>query len=93
MYDLGALCVDYCRTEDDIDDFVSLYGGASESRGARTRLYMILEDFIWGCWGKVMHFRTQRRNEIEFHKYGENRLQRSEFYLTHWDIDALVRKI
>jgi len=94
MYDLGAVCNEYCRSENDIAQLVEIYCGAVYQRQLnRCKMYMLVDDFIWGCWGKTMHYHSPRSNQIEFYKYGENRFLRCLHHLTTWDVDACLRGI
>ena len=91
LADIGALCNEYHRTEDDILQAVEIYSGKPDKAIiARVKLHMIASAFYWGLWGKVSHFLSTRR-EIEYYKYGENQFVRCIANISQWDVDALIR--
>lgn len=90
LSDIGALCNEYYRTDDDVAQTVECYlGHAAADTIARVKLHMILSAFYWGMWGKVSQFSTDR-TEIEYYKYGENQFVRCGYYISIWDIEQLI---
>ena len=93
LSDLGSLCNEFCRTDDDLSQAVEIYAGqVSKDVLARVKLHMILSAFCWGLWGKISQAMTGR-NDIEFFKYGENQFIRCAWLLSHWDAWQLIREI
>jgi len=90
-YDLGALSSEICTTEEEVDQLCSLYG--ANVSPTRVKLYKIIDDFIWGCWRKISHFASPRRDSIEFYKFGENRLVQCAHYLKAWGSDRLIGQL
>jgi Phosphotransferase enzyme family len=94
IYDLAALCLEFCTSERDLEEAVEAYWGHTDTRiMARARLYMIIEDLIWGLWARLAHFCSARSGYIEFYKYGEVRLIRARSQLESYDIHALARSL
>ncbi|MFT4101799.1 MAG: hypothetical protein QM674_12315 [Burkholderiaceae bacterium] len=92
-YDLAGSCIESCSFDTEVAEMVQLYLGKRDAAiTARVQLYMVVDDFLWGCWALVAHYRT-RRNSIEFYKYARNRFVRCAFWLARWDIAALLRRI
>ena len=93
-YDLGAFCLEFCSFEDEVAAAVDLYLGAPDARvNARAQLYMIVDDFLWGCWALIAYHTSDRRGVVEFYKYAQNRFLRARYWLDRWDVDALLRRI
>ena len=93
-YDLAGLCLEFCSFYDQVEETVSLYLGAPDSKvSARTALYMIVDDFLWGCWSLIEHYSSHRSNTIEFYKYAQNRFLRCRYWLNRWDIATLQRRM
>lgn len=94
IYDFAALCLEFCTSERDLEEAVEVYWGRADAKiVARARLYMIIEDLIWGLWARLTHFRSARSSQIEFYKYGEVRLIRARSHLESYDVHALARSL
>lgn len=94
MYDLGAFCLEFCQFDHQLAEAVEMYNGNfDEKLFNRCKLYMILDDFLWGCWGKISHYTSPRSEMIEFYKYGEVRFLRCLHHINTWDVDTLTRRI
>lgn len=93
-YDLAGFCLEFCSFYDQIEGTVALYLGAPDpSVSARTALYMIVDDFLWGCWSLIEHYSSHRNTTIEFYKYAQNRFLRCRYWLNRWDIATLQRRM
>jgi hypothetical protein len=93
-YDLAGLCLEVCSFREDVDGVVELYLGAPDGAvSARVCLYMVVDDFLWGCWAAIGHFLSARSGSVEFYKYAQNRFLRSRYWLSRWDADALTRQM
>ncbi len=93
-YDLAGICLELCSFRDDVDRIVELYLGAPDDAvSARVCLYMVVDDFLWGCWAAIGHFSSPRSGSVEFYKYAQNRFLRSRYWLSRWDADALARQM
>ncbi|MDR3464396.1 MAG: phosphotransferase [Xanthobacteraceae bacterium] len=93
LYDVGAFCLEFCSFDDEIEAAVELYLGHSDQRAvARAKLYMIVDDFLWGCWALLAHATSPRATTVEFYKYAQNRLLRGTYWLGVWDADSLLRR-
>jgi thiamine kinase-like enzyme len=93
LYDVGALCLEYCSFDDEIEAAVELYLGHPDRDAlARTKLYMIVDDVRWGCWALIAHWTSPRATAIEFYKYARNRFIRALYRLESWDVDLLMRQ-
>lgn len=91
--DIGALCNEFCRTDQDIAEIVEVYGGALHAAVlSRVKLYMIASAFHLGLWGIVSQHRAPR-TEIEFFKYGQNQFIRCRSALSRWDVGQLLREV
>lgn len=94
MYDLGAFCMEFCPFDYQLIEAVEMYNRTFDVRlFNRCKLYMILDDFMWGCWGKIAHYTSPRSKDIEFYKYGEVRFLRCLHHINTWDVDTLTRRI
>ena len=92
-YDLGSFCNEMCSFDDEVVEVVDLYLGSPDSRvAARAQLYMIVDDFLWGCWSLIAHYTSVRSSTVEFYKYAQNRFLRARYNLERWDVDALLRR-
>jgi hypothetical protein len=92
-HDVGSFCLEYCSFDDEIEAAVELYAGRPDRAGlARSKLYMIVDDFMWGCWALIAHWSSARATTIEFYKYAQNRFVRATYRLQSWDVDALLRQ-
>jgi hypothetical protein len=92
-HDLGAFCLEYCSFDDEIEAAVELYVGRPDRAAlARSKLYMIIDDYMWGCWALIAHWSSARATAIEFYKYARNRFVRAIYRLESWDVDALLRQ-
>jgi len=92
-YDLGAFCLEYCSFERDIEGIVTLYAGRLDLHAlARAKLYMIVDDFRWGCWALIAHWTSPRSTAIEFYKYAQNCFVRGLYWLGNWELDELMRQ-
>ncbi|WP_321822589.1 MULTISPECIES: phosphotransferase family protein [unclassified Burkholderia] len=93
-YDIAGFCLECCSFDSEVEEVVAAYlGFTSLSATARVRLYMIVDDFLWGCWSLIAHYESSRRNSVEFYKYAQNRFLRSRYWIDRWDIAALQRQI
>jgi thiamine kinase-like enzyme len=93
-YDVAGLCLEVCSFKDEVDRIVELYLGAPGAAvSARVCLYMIVDDFLWGCWAAINHFSSARSGSVEFYKYAQNRFLRCRYWLSRWDADALARQM
>lgn len=93
-YDLAGLCLELSSFKDEVDRIVERYLGASAAAvSARVCLYMIVDDFLWGCWAAINHFSSPRSGSVEFYKYAQNRFLRCRYWLSRWDADALSRQM
>lgn len=93
-YDLAGLCLEMCSFREDVDRAVELYLGAPVAAvAARVCLYMAVDDFLWGCWAAINHFSSPRSGAVEFYKYAQNRFLRCRYWLSRWDVDALMRQM
>lgn len=93
IYDLASFCLEVCHNDDEIQRIVSMYNQAPDPKLlARTRIYMIVDDFVWGLWALVGHYTSPRSNSIEFYKYAHKRFLRSQYWLKHWDIAAQLKQ-
>lgn len=94
MYDLGAFCLEFCQFDYQLIEALEMYNGSfDEKLFNRCKLYMIVDDFLWGCWGKTSHYNSYRKEAIEFYKYGEVRFTRCLHNINTWDIDTTARRI
>ena len=59
---------------------------------ARAKLYMIVDDFLWGCWALIAQWTSPRSGGIEFYKYSQNCFVRAQFWLASWELDELMRQ-
>lgn len=93
-FDLASFGLELCSFDEEVDRIVERYlGSASPQISARVRLYMIVDDVLWGCWATFQHFSSPRSGSVEFYKYAQNRFLRSRYWLARWDVAALLRKI
>lgn len=93
LYDLGALCLDLCRSEDERIKAIEMYAGApDEAVLARVKLYGIVDDFLWGCWALLAEINPQTSGP-ELFKYGSNRFVRLSHHLQQFDLPRLLAKI
>ena len=93
LSDVGALCNEYCRTDDDVAQAVEIYSGHPHAATVvRVKLHMILAAFKWGMWGKVAHF-SSSRPAIEYYKYGENQFMRCAYHIANWDVEKLIKEM
>jgi thiamine kinase-like enzyme len=94
MYDLGAFCLEFCQFDHQLIEAVEMYHGSfDEKLFNRCKLFMIVDDFLWGCWGKTSHYTSFRSEAIEFYKYGEVRFTRCLHNIITWDMDTTARRI
>ena len=93
-YDLGAFCIEGCSFVDEVEAFVSLYLGKADKRAlARTLAYMVVDDFLWGCWGLIAQATSPRAGGVEFYKYAQNRFIRCQYWLSLTDFDQVLRDL
>lgn len=93
FFDIGVLCNEFCRTDEDIAEIVEAYRGSIHTAElARVKLYMIASAFHLGLWGIVSQYRAPK-TQIEFFKYGQNQFLRCRSALARWDVGHLVRKV
>jgi Phosphotransferase enzyme family len=93
VYDLGAFCLEICSFEREIKAAVELYVGRSDRQVlARAKLYMIVDDFLWGCWALIAHWTSPRSGGIEFYKYSQNCFVRAMYWLGNWELEELTRQ-
>jgi thiamine kinase-like enzyme len=93
IYDVGALCLEYCSFAHEIEALVELYVGRPDPHVlARAKLYMIVDDFLWGCWALIAQSTSPRSGRIEFYKYAQNCFVRAQFWLASWELDELMRQ-
>ncbi len=94
FYDLAALCSEFCVDEDDLAQALEIYAGrADAAKLNRVRLYMYVDDLLWGLWAKLAHVHSPHSGRIEFYKYGEVRWIRARYRLEAWDVEALRRSL
>jgi len=94
MYDLGAFCQEFCQFDYQLIEALEIYNGSYEEKlFNRCKIYMLVDDFLWGCWGKTSHFNSPRREAVEFYKYGEVRFTRCLHHINTWDIETIARRI
>ena len=93
FFDIGALCNEFCRTDEDIAEVVEAYRGHIHTAElARVQLYMIASAFHLGLWGIVSQCRTPA-TQIEFFNYGQNQFLRCRSALARWDVGHLLQKV
>jgi hypothetical protein len=93
LYDLGALSLDLCRTEEERIELVEMYDGRPDAALlARLKLYAIVDDFLWGCWALLAELNPAMSGP-EFFKYASNRFLRASHNLGAFDAALLVGKI
>ncbi|MGY4309387.1 thiamine kinase-like enzyme [Bradyrhizobium sp. USDA 4369] len=93
-YDLASLCLELCSFDTEVEHVVALYEGkANLQSSARVRLYMVVDDFLWGCWSLIKHCTSPRSSSVEFYKYAQNRFLRCRYWLSRWDTAALLRQM
>lgn len=93
-YDLGAFCIECCSFTDEVEAVVSMYQGASNGRVlARVLVYMLVDDFLWGCWASIAQATSPRSGGIEFYKYAQNRFVRCQYWLGLTDFDRALHQL
>lgn len=93
LFDLGGLCLDLCRNDDERMEAVEIYAGsADQAILARVKLYGLVDDFVWGCWGLLAELNPAMRGP-EFYKYANNRFVRLCHHIETFDVGTLLRKI
>jgi len=94
LFDLAGFCLEICTFDEDIDPLLDRYGAEMDARScARVRLYMAIDDFMWGLWGLIEHYASPRSGAVEFYKYAHKRFLRCNYWLGRWDVAALLRRI
>lgn len=93
FFDIGVLCNEFCRTDEDIAEIMEAYRGSIHTAElARVKLYMIASAFHLGLWGIVSQYRAPK-TQIEFLKYGQNQFLRCRSALARWDVGHLLHKV
>jgi hypothetical protein len=91
LYDLAATLLDIEPWDDGIEEAIEIYGRAFDRKVAnRVKLYMILDDMMWGRLALIAAQSSPRRH-VEFLKYGEFRLLRCRYHLRIWPVDEMLR--
>jgi len=93
LFDLGALCLDLCRNDDERMEAVEIYAGrADHAMLARAKLYGLIDDFLWGCWALLAELNPAMAGP-ELFKYASNRFVRMSHHLQAFDVASLLQKI
>ncbi len=94
LSDLAGLILEALSLDWRVEQVIEIYCGSySERIFNRVKLYMITEDFKWGCWSLVCHYLSERKNSIEFYKSALNRFIRCRYWLSRWNIADLMKNI
>ncbi|ASM75153.1 phosphotransferase family protein [Pseudosulfitobacter pseudonitzschiae] len=92
-WDIGALSLELCRTEQERMELVEIYAGQSNSKLlARMKLYTLIDDFIWACWALLADDGPETSGP-ELYKYANNRLIRFGYHHEVFDIPSLLGEI
>jgi hypothetical protein len=93
LFDLGALCLDLCRDDDERLEAVEMYAGRADARIlARVKLYGIVDDFLWASWALLAEAAPDVRGP-ELYKYANNRLVRLSYHLQSFDMSGLLARV
>jgi hypothetical protein len=92
--DVAAACLEFWTCDEDVAFAVEAYQGHADAKLiARTRLYMVMNDLVWGLWLRLAHFRSPKSGVVEFYKLGEVRLMRARALLAETPADLLARTV
>lgn len=92
-WDIGALSLELCRTEQERLELVEIYAGrANPTLVARMKLYALIDDFIWACWALLADDGSETSGP-ELYKYANNRLIRFGYHHDVFDIPSLLGEI
>lgn len=93
LFDLGGLCLDLCRGEDERMEAVEMYAGRADAAVlARIKLYGLVDDFLWGCWAMLAETNPGTHGP-ELYKYASNRFLRLSHHLQQFDLPHLLAKV
>ena len=93
FYDLGALSLDLCRTDDERNGMIEMYcGRTSADVLARVKLYAIVDDFLWGCWALLAELNPAMKGP-ELLKYASNRFLRASHHLEVFQASQLLARV
>lgn len=92
-WDLGALSLDLCRTEEERAALVEIYAGrADPALLARLKLYALVDDLVWALWA-LLADEDPATAGPELYKYANNRLVRLVHHMDRFDLGALLGKV
>ncbi|MBD0416961.1 phosphotransferase family protein [Oryzicola mucosus] len=90
IFDLGSLCLEFCRTDKQRMEAVEIYAGRpNQAMLARVKLYGIVDDFLWACWALLAETSHDMVGP-EWLKYASNRLIRMNYHLQTFDMRHLL---
>ncbi|MDI6029237.1 aminoglycoside phosphotransferase family protein [Corticibacterium sp. UT-5YL-CI-8] len=90
IFDLGSLCLEFCRTDKERMEAVEIYAGRpNQAMLARVKLYGIVDDFLWACWALLAETGDDMVGP-EWLKYASNRLIRMNYHLQTFDMRHLL---
>lgn len=93
LYDIGALCQELCCDDGERALFIEMYmARVPAAVVARVRLYGLVDDFLWGCWGMAAAT-TPAMASLGCFKYASTRFMRLAYNLRALDLDALRRAV
>lgn len=93
LHDVGALCQELGCDDGERAGFVEMYmRHAPAAALARVRLYGLVDDFLWGCWGMAAET-VPAMAGLGCFKYASTRFLRLAFNLQALDLDALRRAV
>lgn len=94
FYDLGALSLELCSFDEEVESLVEAYLGRAEPAAvARVHLYRMVDDLLWGLWALRAQATSPRAHAIEFYKYAQNRLLRCQYWISIREFDTLLRRV
>ena len=90
MFDLGSLCLEFCRNDRERMEAVEIYTGTADRAVlARVKLYGIVDDFAWACWALLAQANPSMAGP-EWLKYASNRVIRMNYHLQTFDMCELL---